>query len=162
GAAGTAPAIAAPQGGARFQMAPDEEQRGLLGIYIFEDDETAGGAKIEKVKEGSPAAKAGLKPGDVVVQFKGKKVDSSAALAKQLGGKKHGDEGALPSDRDGWQREVKVKLGSKPGEKATSEKPAEKPAPKKETAAEKPKAKAEKKPGFLGVYLKDSDSGLAV
>src|SRR5437763_37533 len=99
-------------------MVPDDETqpRGLLGIYIFEDDEAAGGAKIEKVKEGSPAAKAGLKPGDVVLTFNGKKVESSAALAKRLAKIKPSEEVKITVSREGWTKDLAMTAAPRPEE----------------------------------------------
>ncbi len=44
----------------------------------------AGGALIESVAEGSSAAQAGLKPGDVVFEINGKRIEDQVALAKAV------------------------------------------------------------------------------
>lgn len=119
----------------------EERPRGLVGIFIFEDDDAPGGAKIERVKEGSPAAQAGLKPGDVVVAFNGEKVKSSAALAKRLAKVRAGDELRLEVERDGWRKELRIKAAPHPDALA--------------------KAAAEEKP-FLGVGLEEAGDALVI
>lgn len=49
------------------------------------------GLLIENVRENSPAAKAGLKAGDVIVEADGKEVKNSLELIRALNGKKEGD-----------------------------------------------------------------------
>lgn len=49
------------------------------------------GLLIENVRENSPAAKAGLKAGDVIVESDGKEVKSSLDLIRRLNEKKEGD-----------------------------------------------------------------------
>lgn len=51
-----------------------------IGVRIAEAD--AGGVRIEDVDEGSPAAKAGLRAGDVVVEFDGERVRSARQFAR--------------------------------------------------------------------------------
>lgn len=50
------------------------------------------GVRLAGVTDGSPAALAGLKEGDVIVQFAGSKVKSLEDLAALLGSKKPGDQ----------------------------------------------------------------------
>jgi S1-C subfamily serine protease len=45
---------------------------------------TKGGIQVQSVESGGPADKAGLRPGDVIVQFEGRPVDSIDALHKVL------------------------------------------------------------------------------
>ena len=49
------------------------------------------GVMITDVRENSPAAKAGLKAGDIVVEVDGKAVKSNLDLVKAVNGKKEGD-----------------------------------------------------------------------
>jgi serine protease Do len=68
-------------------------ERGWLGVSIqplskdlaknFKRDNTDG-ALVSSVIEGSPAEKAGLKAGDVIVEFNGKKVAKATALPVSL------------------------------------------------------------------------------
>lgn len=73
--------------------------RGQLGVHIQEmtqelarsfGRDTADGALVVRVESGSPAAKAGLAPGDIILSLDGKKVGSSADLPMLVGEKKPG------------------------------------------------------------------------
>ncbi len=66
-----------------------------------------GGVLVSSVNDGSPAAKAGLKAGDVVTEVDGNKVNSSMDLIQEIGKKKDGDI-TLTIIRDKSQRTIKV------------------------------------------------------
>jgi putative serine protease PepD len=66
--------------------------------------------KFADVTGGSPAAKAGLKAGDVMVQFDGKPISNLYDFTYALRGKKPGDEVIVKVTRDGQPLEVKVTL----------------------------------------------------
>ena len=53
--------------------------------------QTRGGYKIAKVKKGSPAEKAGLRAGDLIVEFGGKPVDGFLDFVAALFAHKPGD-----------------------------------------------------------------------
>jgi|TARA_B100001964_G_scaffold118903_1_gene132342 serine protease Do len=68
-----------------------ETKRGWLGVRIqlvtkeiaeVEKLEKAEGALVASVSEGSPAAKGGIKAGDIILEFDGKKVDVMRTLPK--------------------------------------------------------------------------------
>jgi serine protease Do len=68
-----------------------ETKRGWLGVRIqqvtkeiaeVEELKTTGGALVASVGEKSPAQKAGLKAGDIILKFDGKKIDTMRALPK--------------------------------------------------------------------------------
>lgn len=68
-----------------------ETKRGWLGVRIqvvteaiadVEKLEKPEGALVANVSEGSPAAKGGIKPGDIILEFDGKKVDVMRTLPK--------------------------------------------------------------------------------
>jgi serine protease Do len=65
------------------------------------------GLLINNVRPDSPAAKAGLKAGDVIVEVEGKSVASNLELIRALGEKKEGDVG-LMIVRDKNRRVVRV------------------------------------------------------
>jgi putative serine protease PepD len=82
-----------------------------LGLKV---KKTATGAVvIASVDQGSPAAKAGLKKGDVLKSVAGKNIGSARALSRVLAGKKPGQTVKLKVSRDGWGRGLKLKLGKK-------------------------------------------------
>ncbi|MCH9852668.1 MAG: Do family serine endopeptidase [Alphaproteobacteria bacterium] len=68
-----------------------ETKRGWLGVFIQEvtpeiaqglDLKKAEGALVSSVQDNSPAGKAGLEVGDVIVEFDGKKVDTQRTLPR--------------------------------------------------------------------------------
>jgi hypothetical protein len=78
----------------RPSSTPSAETR-AYGAYlgsIPDMDDNQHGVRLAGVSEGSPAALAGLREGDVIVEFGGKKVQNLEDLASVLGDKKPGDE----------------------------------------------------------------------
>ncbi|HEX5129665.1 MAG TPA: DegQ family serine endoprotease [Usitatibacter sp.] len=65
------------------------------------------GALIASVEPGSPADKAGLKPGDVVLAFNGEKVDEPNKLPRLVAATKPGQSATLRIWRNGKAEEVK-------------------------------------------------------
>ena len=75
---------------------------GRLGVTIQEVNQALadnfglkapGGALVSAVAKDSPAAKAGLEPGDVIVKFEGKDISRSSELPPQVAQVKPGSEG---------------------------------------------------------------------
>jgi hypothetical protein len=71
------------------------------------------GVKLAGVAPGSPAEKAGLKEGDVLLALNGKEFADVKAYAQALFSRKPGEEVTLDYDRDGKRHTVKVTLGAK-------------------------------------------------
>jgi serine protease Do len=103
--------------------------RGRLGVAIQGLDadlaqnfglDKPNGALVANVEPGSPAEKAGLQPGDVVLGVNGQKVDSSADLPRIIGDQKPGSVVRLSVWRDRKAREVNVTLGEQVGEKVAA------------------------------------------
>ena len=100
--------------------------RGRLGVAIqgldaelaqnFGLDKPVG-ALVASVENGSPAEKAGLAPGDVVLGVNGQKVDNSADLPRIIGEQKPGSVVRLSIWRDRKARDINVTLGEQAGEK---------------------------------------------
>ncbi len=68
------------------------------------------GVRFADVRDGSPAAKAGLKAGDIMIEFDGKKIQNLADFAYLLRLKKPGDEVDVEVLRNGQPMRVKVLL----------------------------------------------------
>ncbi len=77
-----------------------------------------GGALVAKVEPDSAAAQAGIKAGDVILEFNGNKVADSGALAAAVGMSSPGSVAKLEIWRSGRPLTLSVKLGNaaQPGE----------------------------------------------
>ncbi|KPQ26096.1 DegQ family serine endoprotease [Halomonas sp. HL-93] len=97
--------------------------RGWLGVMIQPVSrdlaesfgmEEAEGALIADLDPDGPAAKGGLKAGDVILEVNGETVDRSSSLPRLIGRVAPGDEVDLRLMRDGEERSEAVELGSWP------------------------------------------------
>jgi putative serine protease PepD len=84
-----------------------------LGVSIA-DSSSPQGARLTQVVSGTPAAKAGLRTGDVIVRLGGTSVASTDDLSRVIDGKKPGDSIGVTFVRGGKQHTVTVKLGTRP------------------------------------------------
>jgi len=84
-----------------------------LGIT---SDPNADNARVGKVSENSPAAKAGMKAGDIITRFDGKDINSFQDVARLVRGKKPGDEVEVAVLREDQTLKLKVKLEKYEGE----------------------------------------------
>jgi serine protease Do len=99
--------------------------RGFLGVNIqtmspalakqFDMKDTKG-ALVSEVTPNSPAAKAGIKSGDVIVEFNGKPVQDSRHLKLAVGTTSPGTKAPLKVLRDGKEKELNVTLKELPGD----------------------------------------------
>jgi serine protease Do len=112
-------------------------QRGRLGVQIDQVNKEvaeslglskAQGALVRGVEQGSPAEKAGLEPGDIILKFEGKAIEKSTDLPRMVGNTKPGTRSAIQVWRRGSMKDMYITVG---------EFEAEKPV-KKVAAAEKP------------------------
>jgi S1-C subfamily serine protease len=88
--------------------------RPYLGVEI---GDTGNGVYVGKVNAGGPAAKAGVKAGDVIVAVNGKTTTTSDQLGTVLAGFKPGQTVTLKVvHQSGSSSQVKVKLGQYPGQ----------------------------------------------
>jgi serine protease Do len=95
--------------------------RGFLGIGLQPVDkdiaagfhlEKAEGVLISAVEKGSPAEKAGLKQGDIILEFNGKPIKSLQSFRYDISMIKPGTEVSLKINRKGKVMTIAVKLGS--------------------------------------------------
>ena len=83
------------------------------------------GALVSAVDDDGPAARSGIKAGDVILGWNGKAVDESATLPALVADTAPGQTAQVRLWRDGKERTVSVTVGSMPDEKvASSENPA--------------------------------------
>jgi putative serine protease PepD len=75
---------------------------------------TRAGAEVTSVGDGTPAAAAGLKVGDVIVAVNGQRVESADSLVGHVREKNTGDQVTLTVLRDGKSLEIKATLAAKP------------------------------------------------
>jgi serine protease Do len=83
------------------------------------------GALLASVEADSPAAKAGLQPGDVIEAVNGQKISSPRDLAMNVATVAPGDEAQFHLLRDGQDRDIQVRVGEQPLEKTAQIKPEE-------------------------------------
>ena len=102
------------------------------------------GALVSAVEEGGPAAKAGLKPGDVILAWNGAPVEESSALPVIVADTRPGETAKVRIWREGREQTVNVTVGRMPNDKVAS--------------ADRPSADS----GKLGLVVRPSDEGLVV
>jgi serine protease Do len=101
--------------------------RGRIGVGIQEVSRplaesfglpAAEGALVSKVEADGPAARAGLRPGDVILAWNGQTVASANGLPYLVASTKPGDTANMAIWRDGQRRTLEVVVGELPGEGA--------------------------------------------
>jgi serine protease Do len=99
-------------------------KRGYLGVNIqsLDDDTAAGlglkdsdGAAIVNVNPNTPASKAGLKVGDIILAFNGKKISNSRELSLAVSETGIGTSSDVDIIRDSKPLRIKVQVGDLPG-----------------------------------------------
>ncbi|GAA2217332.1 hypothetical protein GCM10010413_00930 [Promicromonospora sukumoe] len=90
----------------------------FLGVSMSDatataDGVTRRGAGVEDVVADSPAGKAGIQKGDVIVAFDGSAVNSPESLTAFVREKEAGDKAVLTVVRDGSTQEITVTLAAK-------------------------------------------------
>jgi uncharacterized iron-regulated protein len=92
-----------------------EGKRVLMGVLLSGNE---GRVSVISVKEGSPAEKAGVRPGDVFVSFDGEPVEDMTDILYRMGRKKEGDTASLVLLRDGTETPVEITFFRMPKKKA--------------------------------------------
>jgi serine protease Do len=95
--------------------------RGWLGVSVQDaaTEErgrpgTQRGVLIAGVERNSPAAQAGLRPGDLVTAINGERIETSRALVRNVAAVPPGQTVRLNVLRDGRERELPVQVGRRP------------------------------------------------
>ncbi|MFD8676137.1 S1C family serine protease [Streptomyces seoulensis] len=88
--------------------------RAAMGVTVrtvVDDGYQPAGAAVVTVKQGGPAAKAGLKAGDVITRVGTSPVGTTTELAEALAGRKPGDKVEVTYQRSGSRHTAEVTLG---------------------------------------------------
>ncbi|HZT40887.1 MAG TPA: trypsin-like peptidase domain-containing protein [Chthonomonadaceae bacterium] len=95
--------------------------RGFLGLapksLTYADQQRYGvkeGALVESLQDGTPAAKAGFQPGDVIVRFNGQPVKDEVDLREKVARTAPGADVPVVIRRGGSEQTLHVTLGSAP------------------------------------------------
>jgi serine protease Do len=100
------PATPAPAPRAEARMMWLDGRGSSIGVRIQEAD--AGGVLIDEVEEESPAEKAGLKRGDVIVEFDGERVRSARHFARLVQETPEGRSVKATLVRDGARQTIDI------------------------------------------------------
>jgi serine protease Do len=101
--------------------------RGRIGVQIDQVSKEvaesiglgqARGALVRGVEPNSPAAKAGLEPGDIIVRFDGKAIERSADLPRLVGNTAPGTASRITIFRRGAQRDLSITVAEVPSDSA--------------------------------------------
>ena len=69
---------------------------------------------LNEIRPGTPAEKAGLQTGDVIVRINGQKVTDAVALGQAIDAKQPGDTITLTYTRNGSTHTTRVTLATRP------------------------------------------------
>ena len=106
-------AAASKEGEKEKEKDPGAAGRAYFGsIPDYSDSDPAGGVKLTGAREGSPADKAGIKAGDVVVKFAGEPIETLEDYSEALSGRKPGEVVEVIVRRDGKDVPLKATLGA--------------------------------------------------
>ncbi len=99
-----------------------EVTRGWLGVAIQDISEEMAeyygmkngkGVLVAEVFEGDPADEAGIKPGDIILEVNGKKIDTSRELTRMIAGIRVGDVAKIKVLRDDREKTFGVKIAKR-------------------------------------------------
>lgn len=126
--------------------------RGRLGVLIGnltrEAAEALGlpkaqGASVQNVEKDSPAEKAGVQAGDIILKVDGRSIEGSAEVTRVIGNTKPGSRVTLHVWRSGNARDINVTVGEFKDEKSETSK------------VKAGKSKPDVTPGKLGIAVSD-------
>jgi len=110
-------------------LAHGKVERGRIGVTIQEVSQglaqsfgldKPAGALVSSVEKGSPADKAGLQSGDVILAINGQKVERSAELPPLVANVKPGTKASFDIWRKGSRKKITVTVGEFKGAKVAS------------------------------------------
>ncbi|MDO9437401.1 DegQ family serine endoprotease [Hydrogenophaga sp.] len=126
--------------------------RGRIGVQIDQVSKDvaesiglgqAKGALVRGVEANSPASKAGVEPGDIILKFDGKEIDKSIDLPRFVSNTKPGNKSSMTVFRRGSQRELSVTVAELEPERTVA----------RATTPEPPKAQSSNALQALGLSL---------
>ena len=91
---------------------------GITGMDLDEklakENHLVEGIYVKSIDDFSAAEKAGLKPGDVIIEVDGKKIKTMDELTEIKNSHKIGDEIKIKVNREGQEKDLTLKLGEQP------------------------------------------------
>lgn len=124
----------------------EDSKPAYLGVVTAKPEDGKNGAWVREVTPDSPAAKAGLQNGDVVLKVDGKEVADPAALVEAINSRKAGDKIKLTVLRDGKEQEIEATLG---------ERPVRRPMVRALPQPALPQPFAGQRGAYLGIYMQE-------
>ena len=98
----------------REQAAGTAREEGFLGVSLAQRTDGGVGSIIETVQPDSPAQKAGIEVGDVVLAVDGEPVNGQAGLVAAIRDRSPGDTISIDLVRDGERVSVSATLVARP------------------------------------------------
>jgi serine protease Do len=136
--------------------------RGWIGVQIQEmtadlaEDlglKTTHGALVAEPQSGSPAAKAGIESGDVIVSINGKQIHDSREVARIISGLLPGTTATIVVIRNGQEKSFNITLGNLPDQREVNANP----EPPKQKGASVPRLGVSVAPAADGVIVTSVD-----
>src|SRR6516225_9431752 len=128
------------------QPAPSDSSRPYIGVAVGQSADKDGGIVVREVAPDSPAAKAELKQGDVILKLNGESVKDAEAFVRSIAAKKPGEKVAVLIRRDGKEQTINATLAQRPGSQLLPAAPGEFPRLQREA--------------FLGVQVESLSADL--
>jgi putative serine protease PepD len=94
-------------------------EHAYLGVSTGTASGETAGAQVAEVVQGSPAAEAGLKQGDIITALGEEPIASTEDLVAAIAAREPGETVTLEVERDSRKTSLKVTLGTQPAESGT-------------------------------------------
>jgi S1-C subfamily serine protease len=95
-------------------------EHAYLGVSTGTASGETAGAQVAEVVQGSPAAEAGLRKGDIITALGEEAIASTEDLVAAIATREPGESVTLEVERDSQKTAVKVTLGTQPAESGTN------------------------------------------